>query len=178
MSLRPYGHVRPSTMSTCASSSRRLARQCRDKSTVAPRVGALALSFMLSACGASHSPRDELEAFSREHPEVLIVVPASVPDGYRWAGIGEVQGDGRRDWAATLQFVSDDGLPLVETCAKFESQAEGCEPDSDVVINRTADQASVVVSIEGDSVGDAALGKSKWERVEFTSDLDSVPWIS
>lgn len=142
-------------------------------------LGTLAALSVFSGCGGSEPPRKEIEEFSRENPGVVIALPVSLPDGYQWAGIGELQGDGERIWAATLQFVSEDGGPLVEICAKPKSQVKGCVSDSDTSMKRSWDQVLVTVTLE-EGVGDRNRISLHlhWERVGFTGDVNKIDWAN
>jgi hypothetical protein len=118
----------------------------------------------------------DMDSLAQEWPGAPIVLPTSLPPGYGWAGVGEAQGDGRTVWARTSQFVSVNGEPLVEVCAKKRQQARGCEGDG-VVLRRSVEGFEVTISLPTSTRPADEKLLDFWSSVEMTTDYPAVTWL-
>lgn len=120
----------------------------------------------------------EMQTLNAEYSAAPLLLPEVLPQGYGWAGVGEVQGDGQIVWARTSQFTSVNGDPMVEVCAKGLRQAHGCEGDGDLAVERVVNDFRVVISFEEGSAGGVEDRLIRfWKTVDLTTEYRDVRWL-
>lgn len=146
-------------------------------------LGSVVIIIATQGCGAiadsdSSFSAQQMSDVAAEVPGAPIVLPVSIPDGYQWAGVGEEQGDGRHVWARVVQFTGGENDPLVEICARKVEQTQGCESDTDLVIERKWLDYRVFISIETGSIPEISSSDSEfWSKVKLSTDYQSVSWL-